>query len=113
MITAIERARALYDRFDQPRTFVEDLEAHFRHGYVFSTPDHFLMARTVCKDAPREFLADPWHQFDNVDTWLIWLAVGPCAMSVKTFCLTMQPFPLTWVAWARRTGPLKFHLINP
>jgi hypothetical protein len=112
-MSPIDKVRKLYDRFPQPRTFAEDFEAHLQHGFVFSKPDCFLMARPVCKDAPHDFLADPWHQFDNPDCWLIWAAAGSSAVSVRTFCLTMQPFPLTWVAWARRTGPLKFHLINP
>jgi len=84
--------------------------AHLQNGVVVSTPLHFLMARAVVRGAVG--VDDPWQTFENPDTWLIWAAAGPSAVSVKTFCLTMQPFPLRWVAWARRTGPLIYHLIK-
>lgn len=106
----IARIRDLYARFPQPRTFEEDLAAHLQTGVVVSTPLHFLMARAVVRSAPG--VEDPWQAFDIPDTWLIWAASGPSAVSVKTFCLTMQPFPLRWVAWARRKGPLIYHRIK-
>ncbi|MEI6278311.1 MAG: hypothetical protein WCQ16_02865 [Verrucomicrobiae bacterium] len=109
-MSPIDRVRRLYGRFRQPRTFDEDLAAHLQNGVVASTPTHFLMARAIVRGAPGA--DDPWVRFDNPDTWLIWAAAGPCAESVKTFCLTVQPFPLRWVAWARRNGPLIYHTIN-
>ena len=112
-MTAVQKVRALYERFPQPRTFEEDLEAHFCTGFVCSTPDHFVMARAVCRNAAPELLANPWELFPDPDTWLIWAAAGLSAVSVKTFCLTVCPFPLTWVAWARRNAPLRFHLLSP
>lgn len=83
-MTPVEQASELYARFPQPRTFREDLEAHLLHGYVFSTPDCFLMARPVSSHATAEAISDPWHRFEphEQDTWLIWIAAGSM-VSVK------------------------------
>lgn len=101
----IEEINRLYIQFPQPRTFEEDLAAYLEHGYVIERDGAFLMGRPIEREAPHELQVNPCHRFENPDTWLVWIAVG---VSVNTF-LTMVPFPLSWVAWSRRGGPLKFY----
>ena len=108
MTSPVKEIRELYERFPQPRTFEEDVAAHFVTGYLIATPEAFIMGRAIRKDANPALIADPWHSFDNPDTWLVWAAAGA---SVKTF-LTFMPYPLTWIAWARRDRPLKFYQLS-
>lgn len=107
-MTPVEQAADFYLRTGQPRTFREDLEAHLLNGYVFSTPDCFLMARPVSSRADITVLADPFHTFDHDehDTWLVWLAAGSM-VSVKKY-LTDPPYALPQVAWARHNR-LRFY----
>jgi len=99
-MTPVERAKAT-----RPDTFKEELEAHLLHGYVISTQTAFLMGRAIVKDAPHALQADPWHTFapDECDTWLVWLAAGDMAEFMRHV-----PYPLPWLAWARREGSLRF-----
>lgn len=98
-MTPVEQAAAVYDREDCRRTFREDLELHLLHGYVFSTPTLFMMGRPVNKDAPREWIVDPSHEFaaDDWNCWLLYLAAG----RISDFW-RYEPFPLDFVAWERK-----------
>lgn len=82
------------------------MEAHLLHGYVFSTPSAFLMGRPIAKDAPHALQADPWYvfPFDECDCWMVWLAAGDVAEMIR-----LIPYPLPWLAWARRDGALRFY----
>lgn len=108
-----ERVAALYDA-DSPRTFREDVEAHMLTGYVFATPEAFLMGRAIDSGATPEAIADPWHAFprDAQDTWLIYAYAdrfgnSPWGLVKKVLC--WMPYPLKNVAWSRkRDGRLRF-----
>lgn len=103
-MTPVERAKAT-----RPVTFREELTAHLLHGFVLSTPEAFVMGRPIVKDAPHALQADPWHVFppDECDCWLVWLAAGDLSAIWR-----LVPYPLPWLAWARRDGPLRFYLQN-
>jgi hypothetical protein len=107
-MTPVEIAASLYQRYPQPRTFREDLEAHLIGGYVFSTPDCFLMARPVSSLASDEDVSDPWKAFEpyEQDAWMVWIAAGTM-VSVKKH-LTEPPYALPLTAWARKNR-LRFH----
>ena len=109
-MTPIEKIRRMYRRYLPDCSLSEDIEAYLEVGVVVSTPQYFVMGRAIERANPQAW--DHWASYDNPDTWLVWAAAGPDAVSVKTFCLRMQPYPLKWVAWARRDGPLKFHRLN-
>lgn len=85
--------------------FDRELAAHLAGGFVFSTPDAFLMGRPVHSGAPHELLADPFHRFPpaDCDAWLVWLAAGDLRAMLR-----LTPYRLPWLAWARRDGPLKW-----
>lgn len=108
-MTALQKIRAMYRRHLPECNLSDDIDAYLEVGLVVSTPKFFLMARAIERDNPQAW--DHWAAYDNPDTWLIWAAAGPAAVSVKTFCLQAQPYPLKYVAWARRDGPLKFYRI--
>jgi hypothetical protein len=106
-MTPVARIKAMYARHLPEESFRADVLDYLEVGLVVSTPTHFMMARAVERADPRPW--DHYAVYDKPDTWLVWAAAGPSAVSVKTFCLQHMPWPLTWAAWARRDGPLKFH----
>lgn len=111
-MSPIDKVRALYTD-KSPRTFEEDLTAHFNHGYVFSTPEYFLMARPVWHEATQEAINNVWKTFHPVlwDTWYIYAFAlrhdGGLAGLVKNL-LTHMPFYLPLVAWERSGDALSF-----
>ncbi len=96
-LSPVERAAAVYDREPCARTFREDLEAHLLNGYVFSTPETFLMGRVVQRDADPALIVDPWHRFEAGDCWMVYLSAGCILRDVPR----LMPFPLPWLAWER------------
>lgn len=100
---------------DSPRTFEEDLSAHLRHGYVYSTPQYFLMGRPVWSGASQEAINDVWRAFAPCgwDAWYVYAFAlredkGLCGLVKKL--LTHMPFYLPLLAWERSGEPLKFFL---
>lgn len=104
-MSPVDQVRRLYFRHPQPRTFEEDLQAHLANGYVFSTPEAFMMGRPISRDAEWSLQVDPFFTFRNPDTWLVWAA---SSVSVNML-LTFVPFHLRWVAWSRRGKALRFY----
>jgi hypothetical protein len=84
--------------------FDRELSAHLLTGYVFSSPEAFIMGRAVDGSAAGCLQADPFHVFpaESCDTWLVWLAAGDLARMAE-----WVPYRLPWIAWARRDGPLR------
>jgi hypothetical protein len=68
----------VYEREPCARTFREDVEAHLLNGYVFSTPEYFVLARPVDSSAPDALVVNPWHAFpaECCDAWLLYLVAG-------------------------------------
>jgi hypothetical protein len=99
-MTPVEKAKSI-----RPETFRDELEAHLLGGFVLSTPTAFVMGRPIARVAPHALQADPWFQFpsESCDCWLVWLASGDLASIWR-----LVPYPLPWLAWARRDGALKF-----
>lgn len=100
-----ELAREVYRHEASARTFEEDVALHFRFGYVFSTPDAFIMGRPIQHDAPHEEIILPWVTFPDPDCWLVWLAAGPKALEIF---LRHEPFPCPYFAW-ERDNRLRFY----
>jgi hypothetical protein len=102
-MTPVELAARVYEREECTTTFRNDLEAHLLNGYVFSTPEGFVMARPVSILANEALILDPWHKFETPDAWLIWLGAG----NLSPF-LDMFPFPLPFLGWQKRNR-LRFY----
>lgn len=71
-------AARVYHTQQCEKTFQEDWEAHLLFGYVFSTPEYFIMGRPVCSKAPDEEICNPMISFDpdHCDMWHIFLMAG-------------------------------------
>lgn len=112
-MTAVEKVMALYTS-NSPRTFEEDLTAHLMHGYVYSTPEYFLMGRPVWHQAPQESINNVWKAFHPVlwDAWYVYafaLRDDQGLHGLVKKLLTHIPFYLPLIAWERSGGPLHFH----
>lgn len=96
----------LYSLYPQPRSFAVDEYLHHRSGYVIDTPMAFLMGRPVNREAPEELIRDPAIKFSrrDADGWLIWIFTGDITMM-----LHLAPYPLPYVGWSRRNGPIKWY----
>ncbi len=103
----IEEAAAIYEREPCKRTFQEDLASHLLGGYVFSSPDLFLMGRPIDSDAPYEQITDPCYKFDRCNSWLVYLAV--CRRtSFLDKLFRYEPYPLPFIGFERR-NKLRFY----
>jgi hypothetical protein len=99
----IELAAAVYQQEDCARSFREDLEAHLLNGFVYSTPDAFLMGRPVRRDANPEDIVNPWVNFTDPDCWHCYLFSGSLHHT-----MSMPPFKLPWVSYERKNR-LRFY----
>lgn len=80
------------------RTFDQELGALLRSGgWVFSTPEIFMMGRPVLRCAPVESILNPNVRFWNYDTWMVHGAAG----NLRRF-FDYEPVPLPWIAFQRR-----------
>jgi hypothetical protein len=104
-MTPVEHAAAVYGSEACARTFREDLEAHLFNGYVFNTPDLFVMGRAVNSTADAAAIVDPWHAFESerCDAWLVYLAAGDLGKLIELF-----PYPLPKIGF-ERMNKLRFY----
>ena len=94
---AIQAAR-VYDQEPCANTFEHDLYWHLQNGYVFSTPEYFIMGRPVKKDAPEWLLLRPDKKIEGTcDAWLVWLAAGRLDVLPD-----VMPYWLPWIGFQRR-----------
>ena len=96
----------LYLKYPQPRTFAEDVALYEAAGYVWDTPEVFLMARPVWKDAPDEVIKCSHVRFHDscVNAWFLFAFVGDLRATI-----TIAPYQLAWVGWSRRMSPIRWH----
>ena len=95
----ILRAASVYELEECARSFKEDLALHLLYGYVFSTPDLFMMGRAVDKNAPEEEIKDPAFVFERPNAWLVHLAAG--GDGPLSF-LEHEPYCLPFIGWEKR-----------
>jgi hypothetical protein len=104
-MTPFGQAIEAHQRGRGPRSFEEDLVLHLQHGFVFSTPDFFIMGRAVVRTAAPEWILDPANPFarEDCDTWLVYLAAGDLGKA-----WSILPWPLPWLAF-ERNNDLRFY----
>jgi hypothetical protein len=97
-MTPIEIIAARYDAYPQEREFSWYINHHFLHGFVYSTPDFFIMGRHVNSTATEAEICDPCCLFakDNSDCWYIHAMAGDMK---KAF--SIMPWELPMFAWER------------
>lgn len=104
-------AQLVYELYtpDNPRTFQQDLQMHLAHGYVFSTPEEFLMGRPVVSAADPADIRNPDIIFDaeDCDCWHIHAYATrnswpkKCRGLVEKV-LRWMPYHLPLVSWDRK-----------
>ena len=94
-----EQAMEVYAREPSVRTFDLDLQLHHRHGFVFSTPEFFIMGRAVVKSAEPRRIVDPTHLWPKAecDCWHIYLMAGD-----HRAAWSIMPWPLPWFSFERK-----------
>lgn len=85
-------AKAWYEKHQNDRSFEEALGEHLMHGYVWSSPTEFGMAKAVLW---HNGIVVPGHPRPNA--WFIYLVAGNWRNLVEHL-----PFHLDWIVWRRR-----------
>jgi hypothetical protein len=100
MLTPYARTKADWYKRPREQTLEWYEDAHKRNGFVFSTPDFYVMGRPVMKGAPDHQIKDVLLKFPPraVDTWYVFLL---CGDPVKAW--SILPFELPWICWKRDT----------
>lgn len=107
-MTPFDKAASIYESESCANTFEHDLLAHHQHGYVFSTPESFIMGRPVMRSASPVELFDITFKFPRAvhDAWLVWAYAGDIAHALR-----FLPYRLPWVIFQRknelRTYPME------
>ncbi len=93
-----EQMAAKYAAHPQARPFEWYVAHHARHGFVYSTPQFFVMGRPVRRDANAEHITEPTFLFqhDVCNCWFVHAMAGDLSR-----VWDILPWPLGWVAWER------------
>lgn len=88
-----EQARQVYASEPCARTFEEDEHLHKTQGFLFCTPDFFVMGRAVFSKAEPAMIVDPRVRFtpDICDCWHLYLFAGDV---VKAWSIMPWQLPL-------------------
>ena len=78
-------------------------DVHKRQGFLFSTPEFYVMGRPVRKYAPMEQILDVEHVFatGTCDCWYVFLMAGDTRKA-----WSILPYELPWMCWQRDNDPL-------
>lgn len=101
MINPYDRMAAKYAEKPQEMPFSAYVEQHLLAGFVFSTPDFFVMGRPVKSDGYTEEIGNPWHVYkaEECDCWYVHAMSGDLN---KVF--DILPWPMEWLAFERLRG---------
>ncbi|EIP99340.1 hypothetical protein OpiT1DRAFT_03854 [Opitutaceae bacterium TAV1] len=104
-MSPFRQASLVYEREPCARPFVADLSFHHANGYVFSTPEFFVMGRAVPRYAPRSQIVglNVFWSTAACDCWHVYLMAGDMRAA-----LAMFPYPLPWVSF-ERSNRLRFY----
>jgi hypothetical protein len=93
-MTPVERAAELCRK--RGGSFRDELEAHLLRGWVFSSPEAFVMGRAVPRSGNVDDLMRVYPP-EECDAWYVWLGVGPASL-----LLGFMPYELPWIGWYRQ-----------
>lgn len=93
----------LYER--KGLDFSHYVALHLRHGFVFSTPDFFIMGRAVCRSWPDDQVTDPTQTAPRIaaDAWYIHAMAGDTGKA-----WSILPWPLGFVGFERFDSVLRW-----
>lgn len=103
-LSPYERAQLVYQREPCARNFTVDLELHMRYGYVFVTPEIFIMGRAVDHKAGYAAITNPAVRHVDHTAWLIYLMAGSMDRHLDRYL----PYPLPYIGWERK-NVLRFY----
>jgi len=85
---------------DRPLDHYERI--HKQRGFVFATPEFYIMGRPVRKYAPIEDILNVECDFapSTCDTWFIFQLAGDMRAAWK-----IMPWELPWMCWTRDNDP--------
>jgi hypothetical protein len=97
-MSPFETAGDMYRRHPQDCPFERYLHWYLQHGFVYSTPDFFIMGRPVHLCADRKLITEDFHIFDpdDCDAWYIFAMAGSIHRA-----WSILPWPLPWLCWER------------
>jgi hypothetical protein len=89
---------AKYADHPQEMVFGYYIDWHFKHGFVFSTPDFFIMGRAAPKGViEADGVKLTWFpEWWNCDTWYIHAMSGDMSKA-----WSILPWELPWIAFER------------
>ena len=104
-MTPYEKARQVYNLEPCVRTFEHDTFLHLMNGFVFSTPDFFVMGRGVKSKADPRMIVNPEFNFGRElqDCWHVYLMAGDMSKAWG-----ILPYPLPMFSLERR-NELRFY----
>lgn len=106
-MTPYETALRYYESHVSVEQFHNDIDAIGSNpsGYLYKTPELFVIAKPTSSGLPREKLEDPgYHTPEGEgDTWFIHMFAGDFS-DLHAFC----PYPLPHVAWGRLRRDVTF-----
>ena len=90
-----------YARSPQAQTFSWYVVWHSMHGFVFATPDYFVMGRHVDSSAPPDWISDCTHLFSAAesDCWHVFAMAGHMHKA-----WSVLPWALPRIAFERERG---------
>lgn len=107
MSTPFTRAMTVYESEPCVRTFWEDVTLHYCNcsGFVFATPEFFIMGRAVLRSAPAADIVNPAVGYIRgvADCWHVALACGDLSAA-----WSILPWPMDWMSFERK-NELRFH----
>ena len=105
LMTPVELAAKVYEQEPCARPFTEDLHWHLINGFVFSTPDFFIMGRPVPLTADHSLILNPAWVFppELCNTWFVYLMAGNYQKA-----WSILPWELPYFAWERK-NELRFY----
>jgi len=98
--------KAKYEASEHVETWQWWMDWHYRHGFVFSTPDFFAMGHCCIKTSNGGLVGLGFEERHS-DTWYIFAMAGDMAK-----CWSILPYELPWIAFERIRGgkrELAFH----
>ena len=100
-----EKAKQWWDRHN-PQGFWEVVGEHLSSGYVWNSPECFMLARAVRLNAEEECFED-----GPSNCWHVTLASNVSHSNPVAEFMRVLPHPLPWVSWFRgsRDGRVRIY----
>lgn len=99
-MTPIDLIREEYRLHPREESFQTYLDWHLENGFVFSTPDFFIMGRRVNKDHIERLGIDFCPTYEMfADCWYVHAMAGDISKAWD-----ILPYPLPYIAFERKRG---------